>query len=75
MNFGKPPKIKKPAMIPMTNTDHSTDTIHDLKSEIGRRRTSLYANPGDKVIKETGTPSYFTGIKRLLRTRYGSGGQ
>lgn len=67
MNPFKPPKFKK------TNTDHSEDTLHALKQEIGRRRNSLYANPGEKLVNENDKPSYFHGIKRILRTRYGGG--
>lgn len=75
MNFGKPPSFKKPPKLPITNVDHSSDTLHELKQQIGRRRTSLYSNPGEKLVNETDKPNYFHGIKRILRTRYGGSGQ
>lgn len=75
--FKSPPKfgakLKKlvEPSVPKVNTDHTTDMLHELKQQIGKRRTSLYANPGEKLVNETDKPSYFTGIKRLLRSRYG----
>ena len=84
MNFGfKPPKPMKMKTAPMVNEkiptvsapSQATDTLHALNEEISRRRNNMYSNPGETVTKETGQPSYFTGIKRLLRSKYGGGGQ
>lgn len=73
--FGSLPAVPQEKLPAVTNVNRSGDTLHELNEQIGRRHSSLYTNPGEKLVKETGTPSYFTGIKRLLRTRYGGGSQ
>lgn len=62
-----------PAMPPAQATQNPSalDTIHALNEEISRRRNNMYANPGEKITNETNQPSYFTGIKRILRSKYG----
>jgi hypothetical protein len=78
MGFKPPPKFKVKPMgaaptIPIV-TPPPSNTLHALNEEVSRRRNNMYANPGDTQVKETGNPQYFTGIKRLLRSKYGGSG-